>query len=44
MLSMVIERIAYSDVPKPFRGVPAALIGAGLLALVFTGFKGFGIG
>lgn len=44
MLSMISERCAYSDIPKAFRGVPAALIGAGLLALVFTGFKGFGIG
>lgn len=43
MLSMIMERCMYSDVPKPFRGVPAALIGAGLLALVFMGFQGFGV-
>lgn len=36
------ERIAAADVPAPFRGAPIALISAGLLALAFTGFRGFG--
>ena len=45
MLSMVIERIAYSDVPKPFRGVPAALIALMVVvALFFGGLAGYAIG
>lgn len=34
------ERIAVSDVPKPFRGASIALITAGLMSLAFMGFAG----
>ncbi|MBR1873116.1 MAG: electron transport complex subunit RsxA [Bacteroidales bacterium] len=44
-LAMVIfaglrEHLALSDVPKPFRGVPIALITVGILAMAFMGFSG----
>ncbi|MBI5789152.1 MAG: electron transport complex subunit RsxA [Candidatus Schekmanbacteria bacterium] len=34
------ERLAFSAVPKPFQGIPIALITAGLLSLAFFGFAG----
>ena len=34
------ERLAYSDIPKSFQGMPAAFIAAGILALAFMGFSG----
>lgn len=34
------EQLELSDVPKPFRGVPIALVTAGVLALAFMGFSG----
>ena len=34
------EHLALSDVPKPFRGVPIALITVGILAMAFMGFSG----
>lgn len=34
------ERIAVSDVPMPFRGMPITLITAGLMSLAFMGFSG----
>lgn len=34
------EHLALSDVPKPFKGVPIALITVGILALAFMGFSG----
>jgi len=34
------EQLALSDVPKPFQGMPIALISAGLLSLAFFGFMG----
>lgn len=34
------EQIDLSDVPKPFRGIPIALVTAGILALSFLGFSG----
>lgn len=34
------EQLELSDVPKPFRGVPIALVTAGILALAFMGFSG----
>lgn len=37
------ERLELSDVPKPFRGFPIALITAGLMAIAFLGFSGFSI-
>lgn len=34
------EHLELSDVPKAFKGVPIALIAAGILALAFMGFSG----
>jgi electron transport complex protein RnfA len=34
------ERITVADVPEPFKGAPIAMITAGLMALIFTGFTG----
>ena len=34
------ERIAYTDVPKPFQGAAIAMTSAGLIALAFMGFTG----
>ena len=34
------EQLSLSDVPKAFRGVPIALVTAGILALAFMGFSG----
>lgn len=49
MLALVLfagvrEQLTLVDVPKPMRGVPIALICAGLLALAFMGFSGIKIG
>lgn len=38
------EHLQIVDVPKPMRGVPIALVCAGLLALAFMGFSGIAIG
>lgn len=34
------EQLELSDVPAPFRGVPIALVTAGILAMAFMGFAG----
>lgn len=34
------EQMELQDVPKPFRGIPIALITAGILAMAFMGFSG----
>lgn len=34
------EQLELSDIPKPFRGIPIALVTAGILALAFMGFSG----
>ena len=34
------EHLSLNDVPKAFRGVPIALVTAGILALAFMGFSG----
>ena len=39
LLSLVRERFAFANIPKPFRGVPIALIAGGLLALAFSGLR-----
>ncbi|MBO4217803.1 MAG: electron transport complex protein RnfA [Clostridia bacterium] len=39
----VRSRMRYSDCPKAFRGVPIALIAAGLIAMAFSGFSGVSI-
>jgi electron transport complex protein RnfA len=36
----VRERLDFEDVPKAFKGVPIALITAGILAMAFMGFAG----
>ena len=38
------EQLAWTSVPKAMRGVPIALICAGLLAMAFMGFSGIKIG
>lgn len=38
------EQLAITDIPKSMRGVPIALICAGLLAMAFMGFAGITIG
>ena len=34
------ERLDFEDVPKAFKGIPIALITAGILAMAFIGFSG----
>ena len=34
------ERLDFEEVPKAFRGVPIALVTAGILAMAFMGFSG----
>lgn len=34
------ERLAYSDVPKAFQGMPIAMVIAGLMSIAFFGFVG----
>ncbi len=43
MLSFVRERMAYADIPKPFRGIPIVLIAAGLMCISFMGFQGLNL-
>ncbi|MCM1484102.1 MAG: electron transport complex protein RnfA [Muribaculaceae bacterium] len=38
------EQLALIEVPRPMRGIPIALICAGLLAMAFMGFSGIKIG
>ena len=40
IFSGVLQRIAFGAVPSPFRGLPIALISAGLLSLAFMGYQG----
>jgi electron transport complex protein RnfA len=42
LLAGVRERLELSDVPKGLKGLPIALISAGLIAMAFLGFSGFG--
>jgi Na+-translocating ferredoxin:NAD+ oxidoreductase subunit A len=42
LMAGVRERIALSDVPEGLKGLPIGLISAGLIALAFLGFSGFG--
>jgi len=39
LMAGIREKLDLADIPKPFRGTPAALIIAALLALAFTGLK-----
>ena len=34
------EHLSMNDVPKPFKGLPIALITAGIMAMAFLGFSG----
>ena len=34
------EHLALNDVPKSFKGLPIALVTAGIMALAFLGFSG----
>ena len=38
------EQLELTDIPRPMKGVPIALICAGILALAFMGFSGIKIG
>lgn len=40
LFTLLRERIDASDIPKPFKGNPIALITAGLMSLAFMGFTG----
>jgi electron transport complex protein RnfA len=40
LMAGIRERLAYADVPKPFKGLPIAFISAGLMAIAFLGFSG----
>lgn len=40
----VRARVEYADPPKAFRGMPIALVTAGLIAMAFSGFSGVSIG
>jgi electron transport complex protein RnfA len=41
LLSGLRERLDESNIPAPFRGIPIALVTAGLMSLAFYGFNGF---
>lgn len=40
LFSSLRERLAAADIPKPFQGISAAMITAGLMSLAFMGFNG----
>ncbi len=40
LMSSLRERLDFADVPEDLKGVPIALISAGLMALAFSGFQG----
>jgi Na+-transporting NADH:ubiquinone oxidoreductase subunit E len=40
LLAGLRQRMRYSNIPEPFRGVPIAMIVTGVLAMVFMGFAG----
>ena len=40
LFAAIREQLELSNVPKPFRGIPIALITAGIMALAFMGFSG----
>ena len=42
LFSGLREHLAMNDVPKAFKGLPIALITAGIMALAFLGFTGIG--
>jgi Na+-transporting NADH:ubiquinone oxidoreductase subunit E len=40
LMSGLRQKMRYSDVPKPFEGVPIAMIITGVMAMAFMGFAG----
>ncbi len=42
LFSAIRERLELADIPDSFRGVPIALITAGIMSLAFMGFSGMG--
>ncbi|MGN0400842.1 MAG: electron transport complex protein RnfA [Acetatifactor sp.] len=40
ILAGIREKTEYNDVPESFRGMPAVLLTAGLMAIAFVGFSG----
>jgi electron transport complex protein RnfA len=40
LFAAIREQLETSNVPKPFKGIPIALITAGIMALAFMGFSG----
>ena len=40
ILAGIREKMAYNDIPKPFRGMPIVMVTAGLMAMAFCGFAG----
>ena len=40
ILAGLREKMEYNDIPGPFRGMPAVLLTAGLMAIAFCGFSG----
>jgi len=40
LMAGLMQKMKYSDVPQPFRGVPIAMIITGVLAMAFIGFAG----
>ncbi len=40
LMACLREQLELADVPKPLKGVPIALIAAGLMAIAFSGFAG----
>ena len=40
ILAGIREKLAYNDIPGPFKGMPTVLLTAGLMAIAFCGFSG----
>ena len=40
ILAGIREKMAYNDIPRPFRGMPIVMVTAGLMAIAFCGFSG----
>ncbi|MCC8113163.1 MAG: electron transport complex subunit RsxA [Bacteroidales bacterium] len=43
LMAGIREQLELTDVPRPMRGVPIALVVAGLLAMAFMGFSGISV-
>ncbi len=42
LFGAIREQLEHAPVPRPFQGIPVALIAAGIMSLAFMGFQGFG--